>query len=110
MLTIKAKIMFFNPKDSFTRNGGISTKNTLRPAFKFGEGLLFSGTIKNGTENEKYLYQTIYVVEVELPTIGNEAYKAIQPFIKIGMYLNIQTASKIIGEAKILEYKYSYQS
>lgn len=106
MLIIKAKIMFFNPKESSAKSDGICTKNILRPAFNFGEGLLFSGTIKNDSTNEKYLYQSSYVVEVEFPTIEDEAYEAIQPLIKIGMNLNIQNASRIIGEAKLLDYIY----
>lgn len=106
MLIIKAKIMFFNPKESLSKGDGLCTKNILRPAFNFGEELLFSGTIKSESENEKFLYQSNYVVEVEFPTIEDEAYEAIQPLIQIGMNLNIQIASRIVGDAKLLDYTY----
>lgn len=44
---------------------------------------------------------------MEFPTIEDEAYEAIKPLIKIGMNLNIQTGSKIIGKAKLLDYDYT---
>lgn len=106
MLTIKAKIIFFSPEESSSTSDGICAKNILRPAFNFGEELLFSGTIISDNENEQYLYKSTYVVNVKFPTIDNEAYEAIQPLIKIGMDLAIQNASRIIGESKLLDYTY----
>lgn len=55
---------------------------------------------------QKYLYEKEYVIKVEFPTIENEAYEAIKPLIRIGMDLNIQTGSKTIGKAKLLDYAY----
>lgn len=107
MLITRVKIMFFSPKGSSSESDGICAKNILRPAFNFGEGLLFSGTIKDNSENEKYLYQSSYLVEVEFPTIEEEAYEAIQPLIKVGMSLKIQNASRVIGEGKLLDYIYN---
>ena len=64
-------------------NNGLEGRNTLRPAFNFGNELLFSGTIKNSLK--KYLFEKEYVVKVEFPTIEDEAYEAIKPLIKIGI-------------------------
>ena len=89
MLIIRAEIIFFHPNGSFSINDGICTNITLRPAFNFGEGLLFSGTVESDCVYEKYIYENMYVVSVKFPTIENEAYEAIQSVIKIGMNLDI---------------------
>lgn len=106
MLTAKVEIIFFNQHEKTSNNDGISTKIALRPAFNFGEGLLFSGTIKSDSNIEKYLFKNMYVVKVEFPTIEDEAYEVIESLLKIGMNLDIQNASKKIGEAKLLDYIY----
>ena len=98
--------MFFSPNENSTKNDGICANITLRPAFNFGEGLLFSGTIENDSMYEKYIYQNVYTVKVEFPTIEDEAYDTIQSLIKVGMNLDIQNASRIIGRAKLLDYLY----
>jgi hypothetical protein len=106
MLTIRAEIKFFNPNKSSSINDGISAKATIRPAFNFGEELLFSGTVESDSEYETYLYQNVYVAKVKFQTIDGEAYEAVKPLIKIGMNLDIQSGSRIIGEAKLLGYEY----
>ncbi|EGO65272.1 hypothetical protein [Acetonema longum] len=106
MLIIKAEIIFDIPNKNYTENDGITTQYPLRPAFNFGEGLLFSGTIKNDLSCDKLFYQKVYCVNVEFPTIASEAYEAVQPLIKIGMSLKIQNASNVIGVAKLLDFVY----
>ncbi|GLC30962.1 hypothetical protein [Clostridium omnivorum] len=106
MLIATAKIIFLKINENSSNDDGLEARNTLRPAFDFGEDLLFSGTIKNDSSLQKYLYEKEYVVKVEFPTIEDEAYEAIKPLIKIDMDLNIQTGSKIIGKAKLLDYAY----
>ncbi|MCO1604055.1 hypothetical protein [Desulfosporosinus nitroreducens] len=106
MLAIKAEIMFFRPNGNSAINDGISTNNILRPAFNFGEGLLFSGTIESDSCCEKYIYENLYVVTIKFPTIEDEAYEVVKSFIKKGMNLDIQNASKIIGKSILLDYEY----
>jgi hypothetical protein len=106
MLIIKAEMMFFNPIKNSSIKDGISAKATIRPAFNFGEELLFSGTVESDSECEMYLYQNVYVVKVTFPTIEGEAYEAVKPLIKIGMNLDIQNGSRVIGKAKLLDYEF----
>ena len=56
MLIIKAEITFDIPNEDYTENDGITTQYPLRPAFYFGDGLLFSGTIKSDISYDKFLY------------------------------------------------------
>ena len=106
MLVATAEIIFYKLNENSSIDDGLDVSNALRPAFNFGEDLLFSGTIKNDGSVQKYLYEKEYVIEVEFPTIEDEAYEVVKPLIKIGMDLNIQTGSKTIGKAKLLEYVY----
>jgi hypothetical protein len=106
MLIAKAEIIFFKINENFSIDDGLDASNTLRPAFNFGEDLLFSGTIINDSSFQKYLYEKEYVIKIEFPTIEDEAYEAVKPLIKIGMDLNMQTGSKTIGKAKLLDYTY----
>lgn len=106
MLVVTAEIIFFKLNENSSIDDGLDASKTLRPAFNFGEDLLFSGTIKNDSSLQKYLYEKEYVIKVEFPTIEDEAYEAIKPLIKIGMDLNMQTGSKTIGKAKLLDYVY----
>lgn len=106
MLSIAADIIFFTPKSTTIELDGIPSSIILRPAFKFDEGLLFSGTIKNDGLFEKYLYDNSYKVKIEFPTIEAEAYAEVQQLLKKGVNLSIQNASKIIGKATILDFYY----
>lgn len=107
MLIIIVKIIFLKINKGSYNDNGLEARSILRPAFNFGKELLFSGTIKNDNSLQQYLFEKEYVVKVEFPTIEDEAYEAIKPLIKIGMNLNIQTGSKIIGKAKLLDYDYT---
>ena len=98
MLKAKAEIVF-------TLEGrNYSGKNVLRPAFNFGEDLLFSGQIKGDTD--KYLYNQEYDVDIDFFTIEGEAYEAVQPLLKVDMDLAIQEGSRIIGLAKLVDFAY----
>jgi hypothetical protein len=108
MLKLIARIIFFEsnariPKDRI----GYGTQHVLRPAFKFGEDLLFSGIIKGDDNPSTFRYNQPYVVTVDFPTIKDEAYKLIRPLIKAGMDINIQTGARVIGRATLLDYTYS---
>jgi len=99
MLSAKAEIMF-SIKDRNYLNG----KYPLRPTFKFGEGLLFSGNIISS--NVEYLYNEKYIVDIDFFTIEDEGYSAVGPHLYIGMDLLIQEGSNIIGSAKLNSYEY----
>ncbi|EYE87181.1 hypothetical protein Q428_14765 [Fervidicella metallireducens AeB] len=106
MLIVRADIKFNRPEGNTVESDGISTQYPLRPAFKFGDGLLFSGTIISNIPCDKFLYQESYHVNIEFPTIEGEAYEEIKPLINEGMILDIQNASRIIGTAKVLDFTY----
>ena len=108
MLLIIAEIIFYRTERTDPNKKGYSTKYILRPAFNFGRNLLFSGSIKNTSNVEVYLYNEKYEVDVEFPTIEDEAYEFVQPLLEIGKLITIQNASLVIGEAVILSFEYSY--
>ncbi|NLK96351.1 MAG: hypothetical protein GX275_14380 [Clostridiales bacterium] len=106
MLIATAEIIFFKISENSSSDDGLDAKIILRPAFNFGEDMLFSGTIKKDSSLQKYLYEKEYVVKVEFPTIEDEAYEAVRGLIDLDMDLNIQIGSRIIGKAKLLDYCY----
>lgn len=106
MIIAKAEITFFDLDRNSSGYEGICAKKILRPAFNFGENLLFSGTVESDGIIETYIFEKIYVVQVQFPTIEGEAYQAIKHLIKIDMNLDIQNGSRIIGKAKLLHYIY----
>lgn len=103
MLITKMEIRFY--KNAATL-GYFHANSILRPAFNFGQDLLFSGTIIYEGSTEKYLVLKDYIVGIDFSTITNEAYTYIKSSIEIGMYLNIQLASKVIGEARMIDFVY----
>lgn len=68
--------------------------------FYFLESIIYDGS------TEKYYVLKDYIVSIDFPTTTNEAYAYIKSSIKIGMHLNIQLASRVIGEAKMIDYVY----
>lgn len=106
MLIVKAEIVFFKLNEEGVDEGGINAKIALRPAFSFGDDLLFSGIIENDSNTKTYLVERKYVVKVEFPTIEDEAYEAIEPLLESEKIIDIQNRSRKIGEAKLFEYQY----
>jgi len=98
MLKAKAEIKFTLEGRNY--RGG----KHFRPVFRFEEGLLFSGTVKS--DNESYIYNQNYNVDIDFFTIEDEAYSVIQPILKQNMPLIIQEGSKITGIATLLNYVY----
>ena len=98
MLKAKAEIQFTLHGRNY--RGG----KHFRPVFKFGDGLLFSGSIIS--ENDEYIYNKPYTVDIEFFTIENEAYNALLPILQPGMGITIQEGSKITGIATLLDYTY----
>ena len=98
MLKAKAEIQF-------TIDGRKFNKKYFRPTFNFGNNLLFSGNLISN--DDIYLQNHPYLVDIDFFTIEDEAYSAVSPILRTGMDFAIQEgAHKIVGIAKLLEYKY----
>jgi hypothetical protein len=98
MLKAKAEIMFTLENKNYLNN------SKLQPVFNFGKDLLFSGTIKS--DDKEYLYRKKYEVDIDFFTIYGEAYDAVKPALKPDMGLTIQAGKRILGIAKLIDYKY----
>ena len=98
MLKAKAEIMFTLENKNYLNN----TK--LQPVFNFGEGLLFSGTIRS--DDKEYFYKQKYEVDIDFFTIYGEAFEAVRPTLKPDMGLTMQAGKRILGMAKLIDYKY----
>ena len=99
MLKAKAEIQFTLPDRTYHGS------KHFRPVFRFGDGLLFSGTVSS--DETEYTPNKKYLVDIDFFTIEDEAFSVINPILKPGMNLAIQEGShRIVGIAKLLEYKY----
>ncbi|MCL2045212.1 MAG: hypothetical protein FWG88_02350 [Oscillospiraceae bacterium] len=98
MLKAKAEIQFTLQGRSY--NAG----KHFRPVFKFGEGLLFSGTVVS--DDKEYIHNKAYTVDIEFFTVEDEAYTALQSVLEPGMGLTIQEGSRITGIATLLDFSY----
>jgi len=99
MLKAKAEIKFTMP-DRIYKSG-----KHFRPVFRFGEGLLFSGTVMSDTI--EYAPNQTYLVDIDFFTIEDEAYFALQPVLKPDMGLIIQEGARITGIAKLVDFAYA---
>lgn len=107
MLILEAEICFDRPRDNIdVLPHDISTKNILRPDINFGNSHLFSGTIIVGGKVDIIKRGDIYKVFIEMPTIEKAAYEEISQLLHIGATFKIQTASRVIGKGKILDFLY----
>ena len=98
MLKAKAEILF-------TIDGRQFDKKYFRPTFNFGKNLLFSGNLISN--DDIYLQNHLYLVDIDFFTIRDEAYLAVSPVLKTGMDVAIQEgAHKIVGIARLLDYRY----
>ena len=98
MLKAKAEIQFTMQGRNY--RGG----KHFRPVFKFCDGLLFSGTVVS--DNNEYVHNRPYTVDIEFFTIEDEAYRALQSVLQPGMGLTIQEGSRITGIATLLDFSY----
>jgi hypothetical protein len=99
VLRAKAEIQFTLPNRSYRGS------KHFRPVFRFGDGLLFSGTILSDTI--EYTPNKTYLVDIDFFTIEDEAYSALKPLLKSGMGLTIQEGVRITGVAKLLDFIYA---
>ena len=97
MLKAKVEIMF--TKEGKTYEGD------CRPAFNFGNDLLFSGAVMSPVT--EYLPKQKYIVDVAFFTISSEGYEMVKSLLKPNMGMTMQEGSRIIGVAKLLEYTYA---
>ena len=107
MLVLNAEIYFFTQeesKDALPRD--LKTGGHLRPAVNFGNDLLFSGEINVNESIDTIQRGNYYEAIVWMPTIENEAYGMIKDLLKNGNAIKLQSASKIIGKGKILNFMY----
>lgn len=111
MLRTKLELVFFKHKDwpIDWPNGYMARWAHFNLANLSGEGLyLFSGDIER-KEGEIFTFHETYVANVDFPLIPPEGWEEVKSEIFVGKLINIHTGSKIIGKAKLLEYKY-YES
>lgn len=107
MLTLDAKIYFDTKlENSDALDNDLDTKKIIRPAINFGDGLLFSGSVKVNESTTMIKRGESYEVTVNFPTIENEAYGAIRSFLCPNAVFKIQVSSKVIGKCTMLEYSY----
>jgi len=99
MLKAKAKIRFtVNGKDYIAHD-------RFDVAFRFGEGLLFSGRISG--ETDAYLNKRDYNVDVAFFTIDNdEAYSMVEHTLNDNARFPICAGRKIIGDALMYDFIY----
>jgi len=101
MLRAKAEIQFtlegknYIPDDQF------------RIAFNFGDGLIFSGTIRSN--HTEYLQGEKYLTDVEFFTIEDEAYAALRPVLEQGKVVSLCAGKRILGIAVLYDYMYGFE-
>jgi len=98
MLKAKAEIIFT------LSNKNYIARDDFRVPFNFGDDLLFTGNIKS--DQKEYLYNEKYQVEIEFFTIEGEAYEAVKHLLQADRMIAMQTGSRLLGKAKLLELDY----
>lgn len=108
MLTLEAKIYFYTKQEnSDALDNDLDTNNIIRPAINFGEGLLFSGTIKVNDKVVCIKRGEFYDAMIEFPTIKEEAFEVIRNYLIDKAIFNIQIASKVIGKCEMIDHRYN---
>ena len=99
MLRAKAEIVFTLSEKNYV------AREDFRVPFNFGDNLLFSGNIISN--DEEYLSNIKYMVEIEFFTIEGEAYEAVKHLLQIGNTIAMQAGSRLLGKAKLIELDYA---
>lgn len=103
-IMLKAKALIEFGIEGKTYEGDL-TGEKLRPAFNFGNNLLFSGAIVSKTH--EYMPKQQYEVDILFFTIyDSEGYNLAKPLMFSGKNMAIQTGKWIIGIAKIIDYTF----
>jgi hypothetical protein len=98
MLKAKGEIMFT------LAGGNYTAGDHFRVAFSFGDGLLYSGTIKS--DNDEYNQGRTYSVDIEFFTVEDDAYKLLKPVLADEINTVMCAGSKILGVAKLTDFYY----
>ena len=101
MLRAKGEIMFTLAGSNYTAS------NHFRVAFSFGEGMLYSGTIKS--EYDEYCQGQTYRVDIEFFTVEDEAYELIKPVLAEEVDTVMCAGSKLLGVATLTDFYYEEQ-
>jgi hypothetical protein len=79
-----------------------SSEHPLRPSINFGDGLLFSGEIVG--DFDLYMPNIRYPVYIDMFTMNEEGLSMISHLLHRGMILFMQSGSRIVGYAVLLDY------
>lgn len=110
MLILEANICFDRPDvNPEALNNDLTVEGIIRPAINFGNDLLFSGTILVDRKIQIIRRGEFYNAIIEMPTIEDEAYEAINHLLNFGNIFKMQSASKVIGKGKIIDFIYEKQ-
>jgi len=101
MLRAKGEIVFTLDGCNYTAS------DHFRVAFSFGNGLLFSGTIKSDVN--QYAQGQTYHVDIEFFTIEDEAYELVKPNLECVMDTVMCAGSRILGLAKLTDFVFKNQ-
>jgi hypothetical protein len=111
MLIIDAEIRHDLPVENKDALGhDLETSIILRPAINFGNNLLFSGELMIDKSIKTLVRGELYRLLINMSTIDDESYELIKDFVKIGNVFLIQTAGRVLGNGKILDYVYEEKS
>ncbi|MFS1513023.1 hypothetical protein VQL36_11390 [Chengkuizengella sp. SCS-71B] len=107
MLILEAEIYFDKPNENpKALPNDLSTKILIRPAINFGNDLLFSGQIETDKNIEVIKRGKLYKVTIDMFTVEDEAYDAINHLVYKGSRFKLQSASRVTGKGKILDFIY----
>ena len=91
---------------NFTLKGNnYIASDQFRIAFSFGDGMIYSGTIKSN--NNEYCQGQTYNVDIEFFTVDNNAYSLLEHVLSKEMETVMCAGSKILGIAKLSDFRYN---
>jgi len=102
MLRAKGEIMFTLAGSDY------KASDHFRIAFSFGDGMLYSGTIKS--DYREYNQGQTYLVDIEFFTVEDEAYELLKPVLADEVDTVMCAGSKILGVAKLTDFYYEDQT
>ena len=107
MLEALMQVTFYPKEEELYKDWpGYDATRILRPPFRLGDDLLFSGTITS--DEDMYEWDVAYLVHVAFFTIDTlETYRLVEGELAQGKTYPIQLGNKPIGEAVLLEYCFS---
>lgn len=101
MLSAKGEIVFTLAGNNYTAS------DHFRVTFSFGNGMLYSGTIKS--KYYEYLEGQTYDVDIDFFTIEDEAFFQLKPILEEKMDTVMCAGSRILGTANLTNFVYDNQ-